>query len=244
MKAALSHLRSLLWMIPLLSIATIVMGVVSLIASLFDRSGRLQHEVASQWGRMLLDICLVKARVVGQHRLDEAQSYVFVSNHFSLIDTPLVFGIMPRQFRILARHNLWRIPFLGWHLNRAGHIPINRARPGAAGQNVEKAVQKLREGVSILIFPEARRARDEQMLPFKTGAARIAIAANAPIVPMAIVGTRRILPPGSTHLHPGSAEVRIGHPIATEALVASDARELTQRLRVEIEQMWQASTWS
>ena len=91
-----------------------VMGTISLGASLFDRSGRWQHKVAVAWGRMLLRICMVRVEVIGAEKLDPEQVYIFVSNHFSLIDTPLMFGSMPREFRILARHGLWKIPFLGW----------------------------------------------------------------------------------------------------------------------------------
>ena len=81
---------------------------------------------------MVLRICLVTVKVVGAEKLDDRQQYIFVSNHFSLIDTPVMFGCMPREFRIMARHKLWHIPFLGWHLNRAGHIPVNRESPRAA----------------------------------------------------------------------------------------------------------------
>ncbi len=232
-----SYLRSVLWMCPLIGLSVMVMGSISLIASLFDTTGRLQHRVAVQWARMVLAICLVKVDVQGAENLDERQSYVFCSNHFSLIDTPVMFGSMPREFRILARHNLWRIPFLGWHLNRAGHIPVHRENPRAAARNIGQAAEKLHAGYSILLFPEGGRTREPIMRRFKPGAAHIAIRAQVPIVPMALIGTRMILPPSSAHLHPGHAILRMGAPIPTEGLESGDALALMARVQEEVKKM-------
>ena len=221
-----SYLRSVLWMCPLIALTTAVMGTVSLGASLFDRTGRLQHKVAVAWGRMLLRICMIRVDVLGAEKLEPHQQYVFVSNHFSLVDTPVMFGSMPREFRILARHGLWKIPFLGWHLNRAGHVPVERENPRAAARSLGDAAQRLGDGSSLLIFPEGGRTRQATMQRFKPGAAAIAIQAQQPIVPMALVGTRKILPPNSAHLHPGRAELRVGKPLPTAGLTSRDAAQL------------------
>jgi 1-acyl-sn-glycerol-3-phosphate acyltransferase len=162
---------------------------------------------------------------------------VFCSSHFSLIDTPVMFGSMPREFRILARHNLWRIPFLGWHLNRAGHIPVHRENPRAAARNIGQAAEKLRAGYSILLFPEGGRTREPVMRRFKPGAAHIAIRAQVPIVPMALIGTRKILPPSSAHLHPGRAILRIGVPIPTDRLEAGNAPAVMARVEEEVKKL-------
>ena len=230
----LSHLRSLLWMCPLIGISVVVMGSVSLLASLFDATGRMQHRVAVLWARIVLRVCMVRVEVSGLENLDPGRSYVFCCNHFSLIDTPVLFANMPREFRVLARHNLWRIPFLGWHLNRAGHIPVRRESPRAAARNLGEAAEKLREGDSILMFPEGGRTRQPVMRKFKPGAAYIAIKAQVPIVPMGLVGTRKILPPASSHLHPGIAEVRVGKPIPTRGLSSRDANQLITEVQEKI----------
>ena len=235
-----SYLRSVLWMCPLIGVATTVMGTISLGASLFDRTGRLQHKVAVAWARMLLRICMIKVDVIGAEKLDPNQVYVFVSNHFSLVDTPLMFGSMPREFRILARHGLWRVPFLGWHLNRAGHVPVERENPRAAVRSLTHAADKVREGFSLLIFPEGGRTRQATMRPFKSGAARIAIQAGCPIVPMAIVGTRKILPPSSAHLHPGRAELRIGDPVPTGGRKGSAATEMIREIQAIVGELSEA----
>ncbi len=212
----------------------VVMGSVSLLASLFDATGRMQHRVAVLWARIVLRVCMVRVEVSGLENLDPGRSYVFCCNHFSLIDTPVLFANMPREFRVLARHNLWRIPFLGWHLNRAGHIPVRRESPRAAARNLGEAAEKLREGDSILMFPEGGRTRQPVMRKFKPGAAYIAIKAQVPIVPMGLVGTRKILPPASSHLHPGIAEVRVGKPIPTRGLSSRDANQLITEVQEKI----------
>ncbi len=244
MREFLSHARSVLIMIPWVIVATVFMGAVSLVCSFFDSTGRLQHKVAVTWAKMLIRGFLVKVDVVGAQRLDPDQAYVFCSNHFSLVDTPLMFGYMPREFRIMARHGLWKIPFLGWHLNRAGHVPVNRENPREAHKSIGRAADKLRAGWSILLFPEGGRTREEVMRPFKPGAAYIAIAAGVPIVPMAIVGTRKVLAPSSTHLRPGRAELRVGDPIPTAGLKNRDAKELIARVQEVIAEMWQAEEWN
>lgn len=241
----LGHARSLLWMCPLIGLATAFMGTVSMFSSIFDATGRLQHKVAVAWAKMLLKICLVRVDVIGAERLDPNQPYVFCSNHFSLIDTPLTFASMPREFRILARHKLWRIPFLGWHLGRAGHLPVNRENPREAVKNIQEAADRIRTGTSIVLFPEGgRRHPGQQPPPFKPGAAHIAIRAGAPIVPMAIVGTSRILPRGSSHLRPGRAELRIGDPIPTAGLANHDGKTLIRQVQETVEAIWQAPSWS
>lgn len=236
-RESLSLVRSVCWMIPLLLLITTVMGVLSLLSSLIDSRGVLQHRIARAWGRALMAVFLIELRLSGSERLDDDQPYVFASNHFSLIDTPLMFGLMPRPFRILARSGLWKIPFIGWHLNRAGHLPVHRTNARAAARNIAYAAEKARAGTSILIFPEGGRRRGPAMRRFKAGAAHIAKQAEIPIVPVAIVGTRAILPPGSWHLRPGIAEVRLGEPIPTAGADQLNAPALTERVRRAIEEL-------
>ena len=226
----------------MIGLSVLAMASVSLTASLFDPTGRLQHKVAVAWARLVLNICLVAIDVEGAEKLDPDQPYVFVSNHFSLIDTPVMFGRMPRDFRIMARHGLWRIPFLGWHLNRAGHIPVHRENPRAAARNIEAAAERVRRGASILLFPEGGRTRQPAMRRFKPGAAHIAIRAGAPIVPMALIGTRDILAPHSAHLRPGRGALRLGAPMPTGGLAVKDAKRLTAQVQKEVARL-AGMTW-
>ncbi len=218
----------------MLGVITTLMGLLSVLSSLVDRTGELQHRIARRWGRMLMGTFQVEVRLLGSEHLAADQPYVFASNHFSLIDTPLMFGFMPRSFRILARSGLWTIPFIGWHLSRAGHLPVDRENPRRAARNIEAAARRVEDGLSILVFPEGGRSRGESMRRFKTGAAHIAIEAGVPIVPMAIAGSGAVLPPGSWHLRPGIVELRIGKPIPTADPDCRSARAVTDSLRAEI----------
>ncbi len=233
----MSFLRSLLFSTPLIVLATIVMGTLSILASLFDRTGNSQHRLARVWGRILLAVSFIRVRPEGLENLDPSATYVFVANHASYMDIPALLTCLPFQFRFFAKKGLYKIPFLGTHLRRAGHIPVDRS-------SARNSLKSMTEGariiaarhVSVLLFPEGGRS-PAGLRAFKEGAAYIAIKARVPAVPIAIVGMRRLLPQGSIHLRSGVATVRIGEPIATGGYTVSDRAELNQRLYAEISRL-------
>ena len=226
-----SYLRSLLVTDPLIILFTIVMGSVSLFTSLFDSTGRAQHRVARSWSRLLLWVSRVKVEVEGLEKLDRRKSYVLVANHSSLMDTPLVLAHIPLQFRFFAKKGLFRIPFLGTHLRRAGHLPVVRGDARASLKTMTAGARLLRErGVSILLFPEGGRS-PEQMREFKEGAAYIAIKASVPAVPIGISGTREVLPMGSSYIRAGRVRLCIGDPIPTTGMTIHEHKRLTRQLQ-------------
>src|SRR5256885_2244953 len=212
----MSLLRSLLFTAPLIILSTIVLGTISLIDSFFDRTGNSQHAIARVWARTLLAASLIRVRVEGADKLDPNGAYVFVSNHQSLMDIPAMLAALPQQFRFFAKKGLYQIPFVGTHLKRAGHLPVDRSSARASLKSMTEGariIQKRR--ISVLLFPEGGRA-PEGLREFKEGAAYIAIKAGVPVVPIAIVGMREKLPMGSIHLRSGRVGVRVGHPISRE----------------------------
>jgi 1-acyl-sn-glycerol-3-phosphate acyltransferase len=230
----MSFLRSLLLSTPLIALSTIGMGALSIIASLFDRTGRSQHQLARLWGKMLLAVSLIRVRAEGLEKLDPRATYVFVANHASYMDIPALLSALRHQFRFFAKKGLYKIPFLGTHLRRAGHLPVDRSSPRASLKSMTEAAHIIAtRSISVLLFPEGGRA-PEGLRAFKEGAAYIAIKAGVPVVPIAIVGMRRLLPMGSIHLRSGRVTVRVGDPIATHGLKVSGRAELTQRLYAEI----------
>jgi 1-acyl-sn-glycerol-3-phosphate acyltransferase len=230
----MSLLRSLLFTTPLIIVSTIVMGTLSLIASFFDKTGNSQHTFARIWGRMLLAASLIRVRVEGAGRLDPKATYVFVSNHQSLMDIPALLSTLPHQFRFFAKKGLYAIPFVGTHLRRAGHLPVDRTSARNSLKSMSEGARIIStRGTSVLLFPEGGRA-PEGLREFKEGAAYIAIKAGVPIVPMAIVGMREKLPMGSIHVRSGRVAVRIGQPIPTAGLGLSARLELTERLYREV----------
>ncbi|MFN3325780.1 MAG: lysophospholipid acyltransferase family protein [Bryobacteraceae bacterium] len=231
---SLSYLRAILILDPLIILTTIFMGSVSVLCSFFDGEGRAQFRVARAWARMLLRIAGVKMRVEGLERLDPTQSYVLAGNHLSLMDTPVVLGTMPLRFLFMANEKYFRIPFLGTHLRRSGNLPVASGDPRASMRTMTEAARIIRERkLSMVLFPEGSRSRGE-MQDFKEGAAYIAIKAGVPIVPMAIRGTREVLPVGSIHVKPGPVSLRLGEPIPTEGLTLKDRAALTETLRARV----------
>ncbi|MGE5567685.1 MAG: lysophospholipid acyltransferase family protein [Rhodospirillales bacterium] len=229
-----ASLRAVLFNDPLIVLATIVMGTVSLVTSLFDASGRAQHGVARLWARMLLAIPGIRVRVEGLERINPDASYVFAANHLSYMDTPLVIAHIPSQFRFLAKKSLFRVPFIGYHLRRAGHIPVPRGDARASLKTMAEAARIVRErGISVLVFPEGGRSPGP-MEEFKEGAAYIAIKAGVPIVPVGIAGTREVLPMDSLLVRGGDVQLRIGEPIATAGMNIRDRVGLTAEVQARV----------
>lgn len=165
-------------------------------------------------------------------------SYVFVSNHLSYMDTPVVLANIPVQFRFLAKSGLFKIPLMGTHLARAGHISVPRDDARAAVKTMTTAAQVIHErGISLLIFPEGGRSQDGELAAFKEGAAYIAIRAGVPLVPIALQGTREVLPFGSGHVRSGSVTMRIGEPVPTDQVQLRDRGRVTSELRDRIVSM-------
>jgi 1-acyl-sn-glycerol-3-phosphate acyltransferase len=152
----MSFLRSILFSTPLIGLSTIVLGLVSMVCSFFDRSGDTAHKVARFWGWTLTAVSFIRVRVVGLEKLDPRANYVFVSNHGSYMDIPAILSRLPYQFRFFAKKGLFQIPFLGWHLGWAGHLPVDRGNARASLKSMSEGARLIaRAHVSMLLFPEA-----------------------------------------------------------------------------------------
>jgi 1-acyl-sn-glycerol-3-phosphate acyltransferase len=233
----LSRLRAWFLIDPVIILATIVFGTISMLASAFDRSGRTQHAVARAWARILLAVSGARVRVEGLEKLVPGASYVVVANHASYMDTPLVLAHIPLQFRFFAKEGLFRIPLLGGHLRRAGHLPVARDNPRASLKSLTEGARLVRErGVSVVLFPEGGRSPAE-MREFKEGAAYLAIKAGVPAVPIGITGTREVLPMSSFHVRPHAVTLRIGDPIPTKGLKLDARAELNHALRCRVAEL-------
>ncbi len=238
---ALSFLRALFIVDPLIYLYTFVMGAASLTCSIFDSTGKLQHGCARIWSKLILGTSGIRVRASGVENVDAARPHVFCANHSSLMDTPVVFIHIPVQFRIMAKEVLFHLPFLGWHLRRSGHLPVDRASPKASMRSLEAAAVRVREGASVVFFPEGTRSRTGthtgETGAFKHGAALLAIKAGVPLLPVAIGGTRAVLQPDSLHVRPGNVSVEFGKPISTVGLTHRDAGSLTEIARGQILEM-------
>ncbi len=233
----LTLLRNYLVTGPLIFGATALMGSVSLVVSLFSSTGRTQHRLARRWSRMLLGIAGVHVTVEGLEKIAPGGSYVFIANHRSYFDVPVILPHISVQFRFIANKNLFRIPFIGYHLARAGHLAVNVDNARESLKSMSEAARMIQKGgISILLFPEAGRTCGE-LEPFKDGAAYIAIKAGVPIVPIALTGVREVMPVGSSVVRGGPVRMRVGNPITTLDLALQDRTRLSRELHRQMVEM-------
>lgn len=212
--------------------------VSALFASWIDRSGTASHWAARFWSRMLLRTAGIRVIAEGFDALPRDAAFVFVSNHLSLADTPLMAGWLPTSFRFLAKDSLMRVPIIGGHLRRGGHIPVERDDARAAVRSLARAERLLREAkVSILVFAEGTRSSAGALQAFKAGAAHLAIKAGAPVVPIAVHGTADVMPKGRKLLRPGVIRILAGDPISTEGLGPRDRDTFTERLQNRVAEL-------
>ena len=226
-----SRLRSYCIFVPLIYFYTFVMGSLSLLSSFIDRDGRMQHWFAVHWARMILATCGVQVEVTGTEHIDPSQAAVYAANHLSALDIPALYSRIPGQFRIMAKRELFSYPFMGWHLTRSGQIPIDQGDARASLRSLNRASESLRQGMPLAIFPEGGRSADGHMQPFMGGAFYMAIKAQAPVVPIVLIGTNELLPMNSFHLLPGKVQMIIGEPVATTGMVPKQMEELAARVR-------------
>jgi 1-acyl-sn-glycerol-3-phosphate acyltransferase len=226
-----SRLRSYCVFVPLTYLYTGIMGSLSLLSSFFDRDGRMQHWFAVHWARMILKTGGVHVHIDGLEHIDPTQPAVYAANHLSALDVPVLYANLPVQFRVLAKRELFSYPFLGWHLKRSGQIPIDQGDARASLRSLNHASASLRGGMPLAIFPEGGRSASGQMRDFMGGAFYMAIKAQAPVVPVVLVGTYELLPMNSFHLRPGRVEMIIGEPIPTTGMVPRQMDELAARAR-------------
>jgi len=222
---------------PLFFLYTGICGSLSLLASLWDKSGRLQHRLAQIWARGCVRISGATLTVRGEQNLRRYPVAVYAANHTSYMDTPVIFSTLPFQFRILAKKELWTMPFIGWHLNRSGQIPVDTVSPNATVSSLGAGVRALRAGMPLFVFPEGSRTPDGNMQPFLAGAAFLAIRSQVPIVPIALSGVYDLLPMHTRHFYPGEITMNVGEPIATTAITIRQTEELNARLRREIDRL-------
>lgn len=229
------RLRGLLISDTIFILTTFILGMVNIAVSFFDSTGRLQIWLARLWARIVLAGAGVHISVEGLEQIDPKVSYVFAANHASYMDTPVAFALIPVQFRFLAKQGLFKIPFLGNHLKRAGHIPVLRDDPRGSVKTLQVAAETIqKKQISVLIFPEGGRSEDGRLQEMKEGAAYIAIRAGVPLVPIALIGTHNVLPYGAGILRSGKVVLRILPPIETSSLTLKDRGRITEEVHSQL----------
>ena len=222
--------RTVLFLIPAIGVYTIVLGTMSIASAVLEASGRFAHWCARTWSRLILMTTGVRVTVEGLERLTPGRTYVFVANHQSLFDIPILFWSLPYQLRIMAKASLGSLPFIGWHLQRTGHLLVDRRRPDRA-KIFGWASGLTSRGLCLIVFPEGTRSVDGRVGKFKTGSFLLALEAGLPVVPLSVVGSRHVMLRGRVTAYPGHVRLVVHDPIETPRHDGSDARVLAETAR-------------
>ncbi|HKD18820.1 MAG TPA: lysophospholipid acyltransferase family protein [Thermoanaerobaculia bacterium] len=232
--ARVRFLRSLgVWIV--ISLATIAFGLPAIPLALVPPRGEWFLKFARGWARLILAVSGVRVRVLHRERFSEGESFVVAANHESFYDILVLLAVLPMSVRFLAKRNLFRLPFLGWSIAAAGFIPVDRQTRSRNAGVVDAAVARLQKGCSLVVFPEETRTRTGELLPFKTGAALIALKSGLPLLPLGLAGTLRIQRRGGFTITPSRVSLAVGEPIATEGDASRhDRSAVTEELRRRI----------
>jgi len=237
-----SRLRSYFILDTLIWAYTLILGTLSLICSLFDRDGRMQHNLARFWSWLIMKTILSPVKVTGmdEDKIDKSKPRVYAVSHASALDIPILYVNLPFQFRIIFKSELLAYPFIGWHLKRSGQVCINQQNPAASIGAIKSALRSLRSGMPLVIFPEGGRTRDGKIQPLLPGAFFLAIKAQADIVPIALVDTFDLLPMNTYHIKCQPLEMRVGEIIPTTGLTVHDTEEVSAKVKSAIEALHSA----
>jgi 1-acyl-sn-glycerol-3-phosphate acyltransferase len=211
--------------------ATGFFSFIAILASLLNKKGEAPHLVARVWGRTLLFGARVKVTVKNPDNIDSNRSCIYMSNHQSNFDIPVLLAYLPVQFRWLAKVELFHIPIFGFAMQRAGYISIDRSDHKAAILSLKRAAEIIRGGVSVMIFPEGTRSRDGNIHAFKSGGFILAIDSGVPIVPVIIHGTWPIMPKDRLRIRPGNVVLEIEKPVETSPYSRKDKADLMEKVR-------------
>ena len=219
---------------PLIALATALFGIPAIFAALLPPRGDWFLRFARGWARTLLAIAGVEVEVKNAGRLPRDRSFVVAANHESFCDVLVLLAHLPMQVRFLAKRSVFRVPILGWSIAAAGFIPVDREERSRSAAAVEAALQRLRGGRSVVVFPEETRSPSGELLPFKKGAAHLALKSGLPILPLGLAGSFRVLPKGTLVITPGPVVLAIGDPIETAGRPPRDRAALTEDLRERV----------
>ncbi len=231
-------IRSLVLWIFIGVINTLIWVTVILFVSLFSHNGRKAHFYSAvPWAKIILWATGVGAEINGLNKVDQDKPYVYIPNHLSFFDIFALLAYLPVDFKFIFKHEIMRVPILGWAMRKAGYISIDRSSPAKARHSFKQAVDMIKNGTSLVIFAEGTRSKDGHLQPLKRGAFQLAISSGSPIVPVAIKGTNKIMPKGSFKLRKGSITIQLGRPISTINYKRKTMPDLMERVAACLRKM-------
>ncbi len=216
---------------PLLAASTVFFSALVLLLMPLLPPGVVSRLCGGGWARFNAFMTPMRVRVRGRDHIDPKQSYVIVCNHQSHYDVFVLYGWLGVDFKWVMKAELRHVPVLGGACARLGHVFIDRSNHAEAMATLESAKERIRDGTSVLFFPEGTRSRSGELGDLKKGAFRMALDLGLPILPMTIRGTRDVLPAKGLDLRPGSATLTIHPSISVEGRTIDDLPELMRRTR-------------
>jgi len=229
-------LRSVLTYL-LTGLYVLVIGSIGLLIAIPFRWKGLLYMLGHGGVALALGLAGIRFKVVGREHIPAARAVVFCANHQSNVDPPVLFQALHRRLHILYKAELRKIPVLGKVFEVGGFVPVQREQRDAAFASIETAAASIRAGNSFLIFPEGTRSQTDELLPFKKGGLVMALSAQAPIIPVAIMGGREAMHKGSALVRPVNVTVRIGEPIETTGMSTDDRDALIEMVRGKIQHL-------
>lgn len=237
MKKILVFLYQWLIAVPILAVLTIVTALTTIIGSAIGNRDYWGYWPARFWSRCVCTLLLVRVKVVGRENIDPKTSYVFVCNHQGAFDIWTIYGYLGHNFKWLMKKSLEKVPFVGKACKSAGHVMVDDSNPRGVRQTIEESEERLRGGMSVVIFPEGSRTRDGHLTPFKRGAFMLASEFKLPVVPLTIDGAFKAMPRTTYNVTPGRITLTIHKPIYpgprgfnTRELMAETRREIASVL--------------
>lgn len=220
-----------------LVLGTVVFGLLALPFALLPRGDHAVFVLSKLWSWGLLAASGVRVTAGFEAALEARQSCVFLANHQSMFDIPLLLATVPVQLRFAAKRSLFRIPVFGWAIRAGGLIPVDRGNRAKARATFAAAEKRLRGGVSVLLFPEGSRSLDGRIHRFERGGFLLAIRTGLPIVPVGIRGTLPVQRRGSFRIRPGRVEIRYGEPVDPASFGVRGRGELEALVRQRLEEL-------
>ena len=218
---------------------TILFGVAVILFSPFDyKKGRILGFIVKYWAKTIFKTMNINVRVIGLDKLDRNTDYIFAPNHASSLDIPLILGFLPFWIVPISKIELKWIPFLGWAMQAAGHVFVDRRDHEKAMLSIAKIKNSLLKNPrSILIFPEGSRTNDGKVNQFKTGGLSIGISTKISIVPVAIEGTFESLSKHSKKFVNKLLTINIGSPVDTRKYSLDDRKDLAIIVNSEVKKL-------
>jgi 1-acyl-sn-glycerol-3-phosphate acyltransferase len=220
-------------------ITTGFFAVIAILTSFVSKGGEIPHKVARIWAKCILAASNITVTVKGLSHLNPNGSYIYMPNHMSNFDIPVLQAYLPVQFRWLAKAELFKIPIFGYAMERAGCISINRFNRESAIESLHKAAEIIKNGVSVIIFPEGTRSRDNNIQPFKKGGFVLAVDSGVPIIPVIIHGTRAVMQKKQILVKPGHVILEIKKPINTLDYTRETKNDLMKKVRNVIRESYE-----